>query len=176
MRLQAADWQVSAARAKRLPAISLTARATYGSGDLSLLFDNWLLSLAGNLTAPLFDAGRRAAEVDRTRAVVDERLWAYRQVVLTALKEVEDALVSEEKQRQHIKALRQQIDAAKKALNEAGERYLKGLNDYLPVLTQLLSVQNLERDLIRREAELLVARVGLYRALGGSWMTELQAK
>ena len=176
MRLQAADWQVSAARAKRLPAISLTARATYGSGDLSLLFDNWLLSLAGNLTAPLFDAGRRAAEVDRTKAVVDERLWAYRQVVLTALKEVEDALVSEEKQRQHIKALRQQIDAAKKALHEAGERYLKGLNDYLPVLTQLLSAQNLERDLIRREAELLVARVSLYRALGGSWMTELQAK
>jgi NodT family efflux transporter outer membrane factor (OMF) lipoprotein len=176
MRLQAADWQVAAARAERLPAISLTARATYGSGDLSLLFDNWLLSLAGNLTAPIFDANRRAAEVDRTRAVVDERLWAYRQVVLTAIKEVEDALVSEEKQRQHIQALTQQIDAARKALNEAGERYLKGLNDYLPVLTQLLSVQSLERDLIRREAELLIARVSLYRALGGSWMTELQPK
>jgi outer membrane protein TolC len=51
---------------------------------------------------------------------------------------------------------------------------LKGLNDYLPVLTQLLSVQNLERDVIERRAELLVARVSLYRALGGSWMDELE--
>jgi outer membrane protein TolC len=48
------------------------------------------------------------------------------------------------------------------------------LNDYLPVLTQLLSVQNLERDLIRRQAELIVDRVSLFRALGGTWMNDLQ--
>ena len=105
---------------------------------------------------------------------MDERLWAYRRTVLTALKEVEDALIREEKQRQHIKALKQQIAASRKALNEAGERYRKGLNDYLPVLTQLISVQNLERDLIRRQAELLIARVSLFRSLGGTWMNELQ--
>ena len=173
LRLQAADWQVAAAHADRLPAISLTAQATYGPAELDLLFDNWVLNLASNLTAPIFDGKRRAAEVDRTRAVVDENLAAYRETVFTAIKEVEDALISESKQREHIKALELQIDAARKALEEARERYLKGIENYLPVLTQLITVQNLDRDLIEQKAELLVDRLNLYRALGGTWTKDL---
>ena len=173
MRLQAADWQVAAARANRLPAIRLTAGAQYGKGDMDVLFDNWLLSLAGNLTAPIFDGGRRAAEVDRRQAFADENLSAYRQAVLTAIKEVEDALVSEVKQREHIKALENVLVTARRALEEAGIRYRNGLTDYLPVLTQLLAVQNLERNLIRQRAILLNARVSLYRSLGGTWTDSL---
>lgn len=172
-RLKAADWQVAAARADRLPSISLTVRAIYGQGDLDVLFDNWLLSLAGNLTAPILDGGRRAAEVDRSVAVADENLWTYRRTVLTAVKEVEDALVSETKQRAHIDALEQVYDAARRGLEEAIQRYRNGLSDYLPVLTQLLTTQNLERDLIRQRALLLLDRVSLYRALGGSWIDNL---
>jgi len=173
MRLQAADWQVSAARANRLPAIRLTAGAQYGKGDMDVLFNNWLLSLAGNLTAPIFDGGRRAAEVDRRKALVDENLAAYRQAVLTAIKEVEDALVVEAKQREHIRALENVVVTARKALEEAGIRYRNGLTDYLPVLTQLLAVQRLERNLIRQRANLLNARVSLYRSLGGTWTDSL---
>jgi NodT family efflux transporter outer membrane factor (OMF) lipoprotein len=173
MRLQAADWQVSAARANRLPAIRLTAGAQYGQGDMDVLFNNWLLTLAGNLTAPIFDGGRRAAEVDRRKALVDENLSAYRQAVLTAIKEVENALVVEAKQREHIRALENVAVTARKALEEAGSRYRNGLTDYLPVLTQLLAVQRLERNLIRQQANLLNARVSLYRSLGGTWMDSL---
>ena len=173
MRLQAADWQVAAARANRLPAIRLTAGVQYGKGDMDVLFDNWLLSLAGNLTAPIFDGGRRAAEVDRRQAFADENLSEYRQAVLTAIKEVEDALVSEVKQREHIKALEMVLVTARRALEEAGIRYRNGLTDYLPVLTQLLAVQNLERNLIRQQAILLNARVSLYRSLGGTWTDSL---
>jgi NodT family efflux transporter outer membrane factor (OMF) lipoprotein len=173
MRLQAAEWQVAAARANRLPAISLTAGAQYGRGDMDVLFDNWLLSLAGNLTAPIFDGNRRAAEVDRRQAIVDENLSAYRQAVLTAIKEVENALVNESKQREHIRGLQRVEVAARKALEEAGVRYRNGLTDYLPVLTQLLAVQRLERDLIRQRANLFNARVSLYRALGGTWTDSL---
>ena len=173
MRLQAADWQVAAARANRLPAIRLTATAQYGKGDMDVLFDNWLLSLAGNLTAPIFDGGRRAAEVDRRQAFADENLSAYRQAVLTAIKEVEDALVSEVKQREYIKALENVLVTARRALEEAGIRYRNGLTDYLPVLTQLLAVQNLERNLIRQRAILLNSRVSLYRSLGGTWTDSL---
>lgn len=173
MRLQAADWQVSAARANRLPAIRLTAGAQYGQGDMDILFNNWLLTLAGNLTAPIFDGGRRAAEVDRRKALVDENLSAYRKAVLTAIKEVEDALVVEAKQREHIRALENVVVTARKALEEAGIRYRNGLTDYLPVLTQLLAVQRLERNLIRQQANLLNARVSLYRSLGGTWTDSL---
>ena len=175
MRLAAADWQVAEARAARLPALRLTGRARYGEGELDVLFDNWLLSLAANLTAPIYDGGRRAAEVDRTVSLADERLAAYRRAVVTAVKEVEDALVSEAKQQAHIDGLQQVIDTARQALEEAGNRYRNGLTDYLPVLTQLLSVQGLERDLIRRKAELIATRVRLYRALGGVWTDDLLA-
>jgi NodT family efflux transporter outer membrane factor (OMF) lipoprotein len=173
MRLKAADWQITEARANRLPRLSLTGRARYGEGDLDVLFDNWLLTLAGNLTAPILDGGRRAAEVDRTRALADENLARYRDTVLTAVREVEDALTSEAKQREHIAWLEKVIGTARSALEEAGVRYRNGLNDYLPVLTQLLTVQGLERDLIQRRAELLAARIRLYRALGGTWPREL---
>lgn len=174
LRLYAADWQVAAARANRLPAIKLTVQAAYSAGSLDVLFGNWLLTLAGNLAAPILDGGRRKAEVDRTRAVVDENLAVYRRVVLTAVKEVEDALVNEDRQLQHIAALQAQIEAARGALDQASERYLAGLNDYLPVLTQLLAVQQLEVSLIRQQAQLFIYRVNLHRALGGSWMADLK--
>jgi outer membrane protein, multidrug efflux system len=174
-RLEAADWQIAAARANRLPAFSLTATARYGGKDLDVLFDNWILNLAANITAPILDGGRRVAEVDRTRALADEKLAAYRETVLAAVKEVEDALISENKQREHIKGLQQVIAIARKALEEAGVRYRNGVSDYLPVLTQLLTVQGLERDLIRRQADLMRTRVQLHRALGGTWTENLAA-
>lgn len=176
MRLSSADWEVASARADRLPNISLTAKAKYQSDKLNVLFDNWLLSLAGSLTAPLLDGHQRAAEVDRQYAVVDEELAAYRGLVLNAIREVEDALVSESKLREHIAELLVQLDASQNALNEARSRYRNGLNDYLPVLTHIFSVQKLERTLIQRKAELLEARVDLYRALGGTWTDTLEPR
>jgi len=173
MRLNAAQWQVAAARANRLPDLRLTAGAQYGAGNIDLLFDTWLLSLAANLTAPIFDGGRRAEEVDRTRAQVDENLWAYRRTVLTAVKEVEDALTGETRQHEHIAGLIAVKAASKKGLEEAIGRYRNGLSDYLPVLTQLLAVQDLERNLIDQQEQLILFRVGLHRALGGGWPADV---
>ena len=169
MRLNVAQWQVAAARANRLPSIRLTAGAQYGASGMDALFETWLLSLAADLTAPLLDGGRRAAEVDRTRAQVDENLWAYRQVVLGAIKDVEDALESETRQREHIKGLDAVMASARKGLEEAIQRYRRGLSDYLPVLTQLITVQDLERNLIEQEELLIRYRIALYRSLGGTW-------
>ena len=111
--------------------------------------------------------------MDRRQAIADENLSAYRQAVLTAIREVEDALVNEVKQREHIRALEDVLGTARKALEQAGIRYRNGVTDYLPVLTQLLSVQGLERNLIRQRANLLNARISLYRSLGGTWTDSL---
>ena len=173
LRLQSAGWNVSAARADRLPSLTLSARAIFENKHLDLLLDNWLLSLAANLTAPVFDGNRRAAEVDRTMAMKDENLAAYRQTILMAIREVEDALVTEAKQKEHILELKQVIQTARKALAQATLRYRNGLNDYLPVLTQLLSVQDLECNLITQRATLLTNRISLYRSLGGTWTEDL---
>lgn len=172
-RLEAADWQISAARANRLPSVSLSARARYGESDLDTLFDTWLLNLSASLAAPLLDGGFRKAEVDRTRAVMDQKLALYRDTVLKAVKEVEDALVREDKQQANIEGLQQVNKTARNALREAGARYRNGISDYLPVLTQLLSVQSLENTLILRQENRMVTRIALHRALGGAWPAEL---
>ncbi len=172
-RLEAADWDTAAARADRLPALRLTAQAAYQADEWRILFDNWVVNLAANLTAPLLDGGRRKAEVQRQVAVVEEKVATYSRLVLSAMREVEDSLVGEQKLREHIDGLERQLSAAQNALNEARSRYRSGLSDYLPVLTQLLAVQGLERTRIQRQAEFLVARVNLYRAVGGSWTDQL---
>jgi len=172
-RLQAADQDLVVAQADRLPAIRLTGSAGYKGSEADHIFDNWLLNLAAGLTAPLLDGGRRRAEVEISTATVREQLSLYREVVITAVKEVEESLIREEKTREHIMQTEKQLDAAETALTEARARYVNGLIDYLPVLTQLLSVQGLEIDLVARNQDLLGARISLYRALGGTWADTL---
>jgi len=173
LKLRSADWSVSAARADRLPAIRLSASGDYASADISDLFDDWYANLIGNITGPIFEGGRRKAEVKRTRAVVDERLAAYRETVLNAMKEVEDALISEQKQQDYLVALDRNVELSRHSYNEALNRYRNGLSQYLPVLVELVSLQALERDRVAAHYDLLQTRINLYRALGGSWTDEL---
>jgi NodT family efflux transporter outer membrane factor (OMF) lipoprotein len=172
-RLKSSGWNLAAARADRLPNISFSARGVFTSQHLDLLLDNWLLSLTSNLAAPIFDGNLREAEIERSRAFEDEKLSIYRQTVLVAIREVEDALVTESTQMEHIEKLKKVIDTARKALEQASIRYRHGLNDYLPVLTQILTVQDLERNLIDQQATLMANRVELFRALGATWTADL---
>lgn len=172
LQLQAADWRVSAARADRLPALRLSASANYSAEEWELLFNNWMATLAGSLTGPIFDAGRRKAEVERTRAVARERLIAYQEQVLTAVKEVENALLQESKQTEYIAALERELESVRIVYDQALERYRKGANDYLAALTALLQWQSLERRLVQAQYTRLSQRVQLCLALGGTWMSE----
>ena len=172
LRLRSADWEVSAAEADRLPRLQLTAGLSTDVASLGALFDNWLAELAASVTGPLFDGGRRKAEVERTQAVVDERLAAYRQTVLNAVTEVEDALVLIDRQEIFILALAAQLEAAENAHREALGRYRQGLTDYLPVLTALRNLQGLERDVVEADHDLRIYHVQLRLALGGTWMDD----
>lgn len=176
LRLSAADWAVASAKANRLPALSLTGTAQYNSDSFDSLFDNWLLNLAGNLTAPLLDGGRRKAEVDLQTALADERLAAYRATVLDAIKEVEDALSYELRIGENLAAQQRELDYAGKALTAARTRYLNGGIDYLNVLQALTSVQRLQRSTLTTQRLLLTNRVSLYRALGGIRLSNKQLK
>lgn len=173
LRLRSADWSVSAARADRLPSMNMTGKASFSEISLTSLLDGWILNLAASVTGTLFDAGRKKAEVDKARAVVEERLAFYEKTVFNAVREVEDSLASEINQKAHIKALAKQLRTAETALEEAKNRYSKGLITFLPMLTELISVQNLQREMIQQKTALLKIRVGLYRALGGDWVHDL---
>ncbi len=172
LQLEAADWRVSVARADRLPSLRLTASASYGAESWSALLDNWMATLAGSVTGPVFDAGRRRAEVERARAAVNERLAAYREQVLESLKEVETAMMRESKQAEYAQSLARERDTARATYEQARERYLSGVIDYLPVLTALTQLQAAERRLLQAEHARLEQRIHLYIVLGGGWMEQ----
>lgn len=175
LRLKSADWTVSASRADRLPDITLSARSAFSSGKLDLLFNNWVNTLAAGITGPLFDGGKRSAEVDRTRAIAEERLTDYARTVATALKEVENSLTAETRQQQYITRLTEQKQAAQMTLKNARLQYINGQSDYLSYLAAWTSIQNLERKLVGENANLIKNRVALYRTLGGDWTRHLTA-
>lgn len=176
LQLQAADWYVSAARADRMPAIRLSAAAAYESDEWTAIFDNWLASLAGSLTGPLFSGGRRKAEVERTRAVVEERLAAYHLSILDGVKEVELAMMREGKQAEYVTLLEQEKKAVKDTYEQAMQRYLNGVIDYLPVLTAMTQLQAVDRRIVQAEFLRLQYRMQLCVALGGAWMEEVRGE
>ncbi len=176
LRLTADQWSVAAARADRLPAIRLTASGSYHGEDANSLFDNWITNLAAGLTAPVFDGGRRRAEVGRTRAVVAEHLAFYRRTVVNAVHEVEDALTREQEALETLKSMQRQLELSRRSLREARRRYLNGNSDFINVLNEELNTLQLEHDIISQEKKVVLARIALYRALGGSWLENVTGK
>ena len=171
--LFSSQWSVAQARADRLPQFTLSASAAFESAAAGVFFQNWAGALAGNIVQPLLDGGKRAAEVERTRAVVEERATAYASTVATAIQEVEDALVNEKQQQEYIKLTEAQYQATYKTLEAAQLQYLQGQSGYLPLLQEVLDVQSLERTILQEKAELLKYRITLYRTLGGGWTHNL---
>lgn len=174
LKLHSADWSVAAARANRLPSLSLSGNAQYSGTQIGTIFNNWMFGLAASVVGPIFDGGYLEAEVEKARGVVDERLATYKNTVYTAFKEVEDALAQEKWQEKYIDARTTQLEASRTSLREAISRYSQGLDTYLPVLTALLSVQDLELSMATDRTNLLLYRVALHRALGGTWTQALQ--
>lgn len=172
LKLRVSEARTKAARAGRLPRVTLSATAGYSSDSFADLLDDWITSLAANLAWSIFDSGAKKAEVTRQEAIADENLAAYEHAVLTAIREVEDAMIREVKQAEHIEALKRQLTISREGFRESISRYRKGLSDYLPVLTALNSTHRVERSIVIARFEQLSQRVKLYRALGGGWMEE----
>ncbi len=172
LQIKAADLRVNVAQADRYPSLTLSAGVSTSSEKLVDLFDDWLATLAGTIAGPLFDAGLRQIEVERTRAVLSQRLNDYRQTLLTALKEVEDALVNEDHQRKYLLSLQEQLKLANQVYDRTRQQYLGGQLDYIRVLESLVSQQNLQRSLVTARRQLVEYRVDLCRAIASGWLGE----
>lgn len=173
LRLASANYRVAAAVAARLPGVRLTGALSLSATSPAELLDNLLWSVLGSITGPLFDGGRTQAEIDRNRALVRERLAQYGQSLLTAMEEVEGALVLERQQLAYLDELGQQLETSHASLDVERDRYLNGVTDYLRVLTALQNVQQVEQSQLNARRQLLTYRVQLCRAVGGEWTTGL---
>ena len=173
-RVVAQDHRVGAAIADMFPRFNFNASIGLSSPTIEDFLGSFIWSLASSLIAPALDGGRRAAEVRRNRAALRERLQSFAQTLLTAMNEVESALVQERQTGIQIEQLESQLEATRATLTESRRRYQLGLSDYLPVLTALAAVQRQEQSILQSQRQALSQRVQLARALGGSWTAELE--
>jgi NodT family efflux transporter outer membrane factor (OMF) lipoprotein len=169
--LQAADRDLASAISNKYPRLSLSASLQLRANELDRVFENWAWSIAGNLLAPILYGGELRAEADRNEAVKNQRLYEYGQAVLTAFREVEDALIQEQKQRERIQALEEQLRLIRQTNDQLRTGYFNGAANYLDVLTALGQEQQLRRDILSANLTLLEFRIELYRALAGGFDT-----
>ena len=169
LRVAAADGRVAAAVADQFPRLGLMAGAQTSNEEVRALFDNYLATLAADLVTPIIDGNRRGAEVERTRAVLSERLNAYGHAVLLALEEVEGALTEEAKQAEYVESLEKQLGLSNRSTNQTRENYTASGVDFTRYLTTLLAHQRLQRRSLEALRGLVHFRIDLYRALAASW-------
>ncbi|NOT64440.1 MAG: efflux transporter outer membrane subunit [Methylotenera sp.] len=167
----AANANIGVAKAALYPSISLTA----GLGGESLELGNILKSAARiwsgglSLNLPIFDSGKRNAQVDQASAKQKQALASYEGAVQNAFREVNDALVDLRQNTEREAALNLSQEAAKKALTIANNRYQAGYSAYLDVLDAQRVYNETALAAVQSRQSRLSATVALFKALGGGW-------
>ncbi|GKS64163.1 RND transporter [Nitrospira sp.] len=173
--LAAVTARIGAAKAERFPRITLTGLLGVAHPELSLLFtDASSFGVFGaGLAAPLLNAQVLGFQQEAVEAQSKEALAQYQQAVLTAFREVEDALIAVQTARTQRESQQQQVAALQSALKLAELRYKGGLANYLDVLVARRSLFESELALTSTRRLLLASVVQLYKALGGGWSPEM---
>ncbi len=173
-RTASANALIGVAVAAWFPSLTLNANTGYRSNDFTQWFSApaqfW--ALGPQLAMLIFDGGARQASIDQARAGFDLQVALYRQTVLTALQEVENAMVQMRVFEQEEVAQRLAVEAAQQALRLARNQYDQGLIDYLSVAVLETAALNNERTYITLMGNRLSASVRLITALGGGWSAE----
>ncbi|NLJ63407.1 MAG: TolC family protein, partial [Alcaligenaceae bacterium] len=126
-------------------------------------------SLGPALALSIFDGGARTARVHEAMAAYDAQAAAYKQTVLEAVREVEDALVQWHGLHKELTNQQRALDAARLSLQLTRNQYEAGLIDYLSVVQVETNALNAERAMLSLQSELFIAATKLMTALGGQW-------
>ena len=159
------------AKADLYPTFSLTGVA----GLETLSAGNWFNYASRYWTAGptvqwnLFEAGRIMANIRLQNARQQEVLDAYRQTFLTALEDVENALIAYAKEQVRRQSLAQSVHANEQALEISTQLYKTGLIDFLQVLDAERSLYESQDSLVQSDQAISTDLVQLYKALGGGW-------
>lgn len=133
---------------------------------------NAIGSLLAGVSIPIFDGGAAKAQVRAREAALDQAREGHRAVVLSALKDVEDALVALARDRERLASLRIAAEAADNAALLARQRYASGIVDFQTVLETQRSQLSAQDSVASAEADVVADHVRLYKALGGGWQPD----
>lgn len=169
--LRSANERIGVSIAQLYPDLTLT--ANYGASA-----DRWrdiwesyseTYALLMRLAQPIFRGGQIRAQIDAAEARYAELAANYAGTVLTAMREVEDALVSEQMLQNQLQHAREQFQQAKAAEELSRQRYQQGLTGFLVVLESERRRRIAEEQLAILKGQVWNSRVNLYLALGGDW-------
>ena len=167
----AAAGRVRQAEAARLPNFSLSGSLGLNALTLGTLTNgaSVVSALLADASVPIFDGGSRRAQVRAQQAALDQAFVVYQAAVLTALKEVEDALVALRDDRERLVRLQDAAEAAGNAALLARQRYSSGLVDFQVVLETQRAQLVTQASMASASADVSADHVRLYKALGGGW-------
>jgi len=170
-RISAALARVSAADAARYPSFNLSGSLGLNALTLGGLGNGATIvnSLLGSISVPLLDGGAAQAQVLVQEAALEQSRANYQNVVLTALKDVEDALVALQGNRARLLHLQGAATAASHAALLAQHRFSSGLIDFQTVLQTQRTLLTAQDSVASTSADLSANHVRLYKALGGGW-------
>jgi NodT family efflux transporter outer membrane factor (OMF) lipoprotein len=153
------------------------ANSNYGTTSSSNLFSwgNNASSISGGLLLPLFYRGAIVDQIRVQDSIFQQSLLAYQNQVLTAQKEVEDALISISTSKSSSEDLRRAVVAATSAANLSVERYKTGQNDYTTVISAQQSLLKVQNSNIQTTSNQLLGYVAAFKALGGGWSESMIA-
>ncbi len=169
--IHAATADIGVATADLFPRISLTGNVGTQGNKFGAL-DNWsnrFWSIGPSATWNVFSTGRVRSNIEVQRALEEQSLITYRQTVLNALQEVENALIASAKEQEHYQALTQAVTANRRAVDLATKLYTQGQTDFLNVLQAQGSLYLSETALALSARTLSTNLVALFKALGGGW-------
>ena len=169
--LAAASADIGVAQADLYPKFNLMGMAELISTSLLTLFERASIQTSANaaVTVPVFDGGRRKGVVAERRAAADQALIAYKNTVLVAVQDVEDALADYRGEASRNSELRRGVVDAERATRLARATFDAGLSDFQPVLDAQGSSLTTRNALAQSDATLLTDLARLYKALGGGW-------
>lgn len=170
--LKAANAQIGVAEGAFYPALSLTGNFGFASESLSDLASGGARQFSAGplaLSLPVFDGGRNRANLALAQARYDEALANHQTRLLTALREVEDALSDLQQRGRQGDTQAGAQQAAARALLVAQARYERGVSTYLDVTDAQRSTLAADRAAAQIRTGRLLATVAVARALGGGW-------
>jgi len=170
-RLAAADANLDAARAALFPTVSLGAGLGFAGTTLGTLFSGPAYTLAAALAAPIFDGGRLAGQRDLAAAQRTGQLVRYRATIVNAFADAETALSNVNGADAQAREQAEELTQSERAVSLAESRYRAGADTLLNLLISQRSYYTAQDQAVQRLEARLLARVGVYRALGGGWGT-----
>jgi multidrug efflux system outer membrane protein len=171
--IAAATARVGVATADLFPKFYITGTAGLESISTSDFFfaTSRMWTVGPSMTWRIFSAGRIRATIAARNAQEEQALYNYRKTVLSALAEVEDALVAYGKERTRHEALLTSAHAFQQSAMLARERYQEGYSSYINVLEAQRSLYSAQDAVAQSDQQLVDDLIAFYKALGGGWQT-----